>query len=124
MARPSLKPVRDAACAFDIAETKARLCASEAGGLEVVHESAVLQISVYTLVAPEPDHERANAADELYIVLEGRGWLDVEGEQLELREGHAVFVPASANHQFSAYEHLSVLEVLARGYNSEGNATA
>lgn len=120
----SLKPVPDAAHAFDIAGPKARLCASEAGGLEVVHESTVLQISVYTLVAPEPDHPRANADDELYIVLEGRGWLDVEGEQLELQEGRAVFVPARASHQFIAYEHLSVLEVLARKYDARDDATA
>jgi mannose-6-phosphate isomerase-like protein (cupin superfamily) len=107
-------PVPDVAHAFDIDVPKARLCATEAGGLEIVHESTLLQIGVYTLVAPEPDHERVNDADELYIVLEGRGFLEVEGEQLELREGCAVFVPADANHRFSAYEHLSVLAVVAR----------
>ena len=104
----------DAAHAFDINGPKARLCATEAGGLEIVHESTLLQISVYALVAPEPDHHRVNTADELYIVLDGRGWLDVDGERLELREGNAVFVPAGADHRFSAYENLSVLAVLAR----------
>jgi mannose-6-phosphate isomerase-like protein (cupin superfamily) len=38
--------------------------------------------------------------------------LDVGGEQLELREGHAAFVPAGADHCFSAYEHLTVLAIL------------
>jgi mannose-6-phosphate isomerase-like protein (cupin superfamily) len=103
----------DAPHAFDIHGPKARLCATEAGGFEIVHESTLLQIGVYTLVAPEPDHQRVNTADELYIVLEGYGLLDVEGEPLELREGHAVFVPARADHRFRAYEHLSVLAIVA-----------
>lgn len=105
----------DAAHAFDIDGPRARLCGTEAGGLEIVHESTRLQIGVYALVAPEPDHQRVNAADELYIVLEGSGSLDVEGEQFELREGHAVFVPAGTDHRFSAYEHLAVLAILVRG---------
>ncbi|HWJ31332.1 MAG TPA: cupin domain-containing protein [Gaiellaceae bacterium] len=115
---------KDAPHAFDIDGPKARLCATEAGGREIVHDSARLQIGVYTLVAPEPDCERVNAADELYIVLEGRGLLDVEGEQLELREGHAVFIPAGARHQFSAYEHLSVLAVVAGQHEASVDLTA
>jgi mannose-6-phosphate isomerase-like protein (cupin superfamily) len=98
----------DPAHAFDITGPKARLCAAD-GGYEIVHESARFQICVYALVAPEPDHKRTNADDELYIVLEGSGMLDVDGEQLELREGQAAFVPAGADHRFSAYEHLTVL---------------
>jgi mannose-6-phosphate isomerase-like protein (cupin superfamily) len=101
----------DTAHAFDIMGAKARLCAA-AGGYETVHASTQLQICVYSLVAPEPDGQRVNADDELYIVLEGSGMLDVGGEQLELREGHAAFVPAGADHCFSAYEHLTVLAIL------------
>ena len=33
------------------------------------------------------------------------------GEQLELREGRAAFIPAGANHCFSSYEHLTVLAI-------------
>ena len=101
----------DAAHAFDITGARARLCAAD-GGYEIVHESRRLQVFVYALVAPEPDHQRVNADDELYIVLEGSGMLDVEGEQLELREGYAAFVPAGAHHCFSAYERLSVVAIL------------
>jgi mannose-6-phosphate isomerase-like protein (cupin superfamily) len=99
--------------AFDITEAKARLCAAD-GGYELVHASTRLEICVYTLIAPEPDHQRINKDDELYIVLEGRGALDVGGERLELREGRAAFIPAGATHCFSAYEHLTVLAILGR----------
>jgi mannose-6-phosphate isomerase-like protein (cupin superfamily) len=96
--------------AFDIEGAVARLCDAN-GGYEIVHDSAWLQIGVYALFAPEPDHERANCNNELYVALEGSGILDVEGERIELREGHVAFIPAGANYCFSAYEHLSVLVI-------------
>ena len=50
----------------------------------------------------------------MYVVLEGSGTLDVEGTQVELREGHAAFVPAGADHRFSGYEQLSVLVIFEK----------
>ena len=46
--------------------------------------------------------------------------LDVEGEQVDLREGHAVFVPAGAEHRFVGYEHLSLLVVFERRPQAAG----
>jgi mannose-6-phosphate isomerase-like protein (cupin superfamily) len=97
---------------FDIQGARERLGAS--GGYEIVHESPGLEIGVYVLVAPEPDRQQPHEDDEVYYVLEGRGTLDVEGETVELQEGHAVFVPAHAEHRFSAYELLSLLVVFER----------
>jgi mannose-6-phosphate isomerase-like protein (cupin superfamily) len=97
---------------FDIDGARERLGAS--GGYEIVHESPGLEIGVYVLVAPEPDRQQPHEDDEVYYVLEGRGTLDVEGETVELEEGHAVFVPAHAEHRFRAYELLSLLVVFER----------
>ena len=102
-----------AAHAFDIEAAKERLAAAN-GGYEVVHRSTGLELGVYVLVAPEADHQQPHADDEIYVVLEGRGTLEVEGRQVELREGHAVFVPAGAEHRFSGYEQLSVLVIFER----------
>ncbi len=66
------------------------------------------------LVAPEPDRQRPHEDDEVYVVLEGTGVLEVEGERVDLREGHAVFVPAGVEHHFDAYEHLTVLVIFER----------
>jgi mannose-6-phosphate isomerase-like protein (cupin superfamily) len=41
---------------------------------------------VYVLVAPEPDRQRPHEDDELYVVLEGTGVLQVEGEDIAVRE--------------------------------------
>jgi mannose-6-phosphate isomerase-like protein (cupin superfamily) len=98
---------------FDVEAVKNRLGTS-GGGYEIVHESPGLEIGVYVLVAPEPDRQQPHENDEVYVVLEGNGVLEVEGRQTELREGHAVFVPAGADHRFSAYERLSVLVVFER----------
>ncbi len=98
---------------FDIEGAKERLAAG-AGGYEIVHESPGLEIGVYVLVAPEPDCQQPHEDDEVYVVLEGTGTLDVEGRQVELREGHAAFVPAGAEHRFIGYEQLSVLVIFER----------
>jgi mannose-6-phosphate isomerase-like protein (cupin superfamily) len=106
---PALPPAH----AFDVDAVKRRLAAGS-GGYEVVHSSPRLELGVYVLVAPEPDRQQPHEDDEVYVVLEGRGTLDVEGTQVDLREGHAVFVPAGAEHRFSGYEQLSVLVIFER----------
>jgi len=99
--------------AFEVAAVKERL-RQAGGGYEIVHESAGLEVGVYSLVAPEPDRQQPHEDDELYIVLEGTGVLDVGGEQVPVKEGTAVFVEAGAEHRFTAYEHLSVLVIFER----------
>jgi mannose-6-phosphate isomerase-like protein (cupin superfamily) len=100
--------------AFDIAAVKDRLAAGS-GGYEVVYWSPGLELGVYVLVAPEPDRQQPHEDDEVYVVLEGSGVLEVDGEEVVLREGHAVFVPAGAKHRFIGYERLSVLVIFEKG---------
>lgn len=84
------------------------------GGYEIVHESPGLELGVYVLVAPEPDRQQPHEDDEVYVVLEGSGALEVEDERIDLHEGQAVFVPAGADHRFVGYEQLAVLVVFER----------
>jgi mannose-6-phosphate isomerase-like protein (cupin superfamily) len=98
---------------LDIEATRKRL-ESSGGGYEIVHESPGLEIGVYVLVAPEPDRQQPHEDDEVYVVLEGRGVLTIEGESVAVNEGKAAFVPAGAEHRFTGYEGLSVLVVFAR----------
>ena len=98
---------------FDTRQAVERLRGA-GGGYEIVHESPGLELGVYVLVAPEPDRQQPHEDDELYVVLEGTGVLEVEGKEVPVREGSAVFVEAGADHRFSAYEHLSVLVIFER----------
>lgn len=97
---------------IDVAAAQARL--AERGGYEIVHESPGLEVGVYVLVAPEPDRQQPHADDEVYVVLDGSGVLEIEGESVALDKGHAAFVPAGADHRFTAYEHLAVLVIFTR----------
>jgi len=103
--------------ALNIEATRRRLEVA-GGGYEIVHESPGLEIGVYVLVAPEPDRQQPHADDEVYVVLEGRGVLEVEGEAIEVSEGRAAFVPAGADHRFTGYEGLSVLVVFSRPHEA------
>ena len=93
---------------FDVGHVADRLAAGN-GGYEIVHESPGVEVGVYVLVSPEPDRQQPHEWDEVYVVLEGTGVLEVEGEPVQLEEGGAVFVRAGADHRFSAYERLAVL---------------
>jgi mannose-6-phosphate isomerase-like protein (cupin superfamily) len=95
-----------------VREVERRLSAGN-GGYEIVHASPGMEVGVYVLVAPEPDRQQPHDRDELYVVLEGRGTLQVEGEQVDLEEGEAAFVKAGADHGFVGYEGLSVLVIFA-----------
>jgi mannose-6-phosphate isomerase-like protein (cupin superfamily) len=96
--------------AFDVFHVAQRLIAGN-GGYEIVHESPGLEIGVYVLVAPEPDRQQPHEWDEVYVVLEGRGTLWVEGEEVPLTEGGAAYVKAGAEHRFTGYEGLCVLVI-------------
>jgi mannose-6-phosphate isomerase-like protein (cupin superfamily) len=96
--------------AFDIKSVADRLAAGS-GGYEIVHSTPGMELGVYVLVAPEPDRQQPHEWDEVYVVLEGRGTLDVEGEQIPVEEGRAIYVKAGAEHRFIGYEGLSVLVI-------------
>jgi mannose-6-phosphate isomerase-like protein (cupin superfamily) len=98
---------------FEVEAAKRRL--EEGNGCyEIVHTSPGLEVGVYVLVAPEPDRQQPHEDDEVYVVLEGSGTLQIEGEEVDLVEGQAMFVAAHAEHRFTAYEHLSLLVIFAR----------
>ena len=97
---------------IDVNAIKDRLAAGS-GGYEAAHESPGLELGVYMLVAPEPDRQQPHADDEVYVVLEGRGTLEIDGSAVPLTEGQAVFVPAGADHRFIGYENLTVFVIFA-----------
>jgi len=98
---------------FDVEATNRRL-QTDGGGYEVVHSSPGLEVGVYVLAAPEPDRQQPHEDDEVYVVLEGRGTLEVEGREVDMEEGQAMFVAAGAEHRFTGYESLSLLVIFAR----------
>lgn len=101
--------------AFAVSSVVERLRAA-GGGYEIVHESTGLELGVYVLVAPEPDRQQPHSDDEIYVVLEGTGVLEVEGENVPVKVGDAVFVEAGKEHRFTAYEQLAVFVIFERAH--------
>ena len=50
----------------------------------------------------------------MYVVLSGRGTLEVDGKSFAVSEGDALFVEAGAEHRFTGYESLAVLVIFTR----------
>jgi mannose-6-phosphate isomerase-like protein (cupin superfamily) len=92
---------------FDVAATAARLT-ERGGGYEVVHTSPGMEIGVYVLVPPEEDKQAPHAFDEVYVVLDGEGEIEVEGERRPVRRGEGIYVASGIEHRFHAYSELTL----------------
>ena len=94
---------------FEIADLIARQ--SEADGFW--HEFLRvprLYCGIYALPAGADDPQQPHADDEVYYVVKGRGVIQVEGEDMPLREGSVAYVAAHAQHHFhSITEDLTLL---------------
>lgn len=86
----------------------------DGGGYEVIHRSPGLELGIYVLKAPHPDEQQPHDDDEVYVVLGGRGKIDVAGERINLSEGATVFVPAGVPHRFVEFGTLSTLVIFTR----------
>jgi mannose-6-phosphate isomerase-like protein (cupin superfamily) len=99
--------------AFALAALLARQEASRQPYLEflrVPHLSAGL----YVLPAGAVDNQTPHTEDEVYVVLSGRGQLQVEDVSEGVGPGSVCFVPANARHAFhSVREELHLLVVFA-----------
>jgi mannose-6-phosphate isomerase-like protein (cupin superfamily) len=95
---------------FEVAEAAARL-RDRGGGFEVVHTSPGLEVGVYVLVAPDEDKQVPHVLDEVYVVLDGDGEVDIAGERRPIRRGEGVYVPTGVEHRFHPYEELTLLVV-------------
>jgi mannose-6-phosphate isomerase-like protein (cupin superfamily) len=101
----------------EVAEAAARL-RERGGGYDVVHTSPGLEIGVYVLVAPEEDKQVPHHFDEVYVVLDGDGEVEVAGERRPVRRGEGIYVPADSEHRFHAYEELTLLVVFNGPHSS------
>jgi mannose-6-phosphate isomerase-like protein (cupin superfamily) len=71
-------------------------------------------MGVYHLPAGGKDLQHPHAVDEVYVVLAGRGALEIEGERIDVGPGRVVSVDIGADHRFvDVTEDLSVLVVFA-----------
>ncbi|MCI0564056.1 MAG: dimethylsulfonioproprionate lyase family protein [Nitrososphaera sp.] len=73
-----------------------------------------LEAGVILLHPGEKDTQESHSADELYYVIEGRGWMELGKNKHQVKKGSIIFVPAGMHHRFLDNEDdLVVLYVFA-----------
>src|SRR5438132_1920377 len=82
--------------------------------LEFVNVPA-MSAEVFILPAGAVDDHQPHARDELYFVVEGRGVLQVQGKDREVRTGSSMFVPAGVEHHFHSIAEELVMLVMFGG---------
>ncbi len=76
---------------------------------EFLREEA-LSAGIYLLPAGSADPQQPHTEDEVYYVLEGRGWIQVGDEEQSVAPGTLIYVPAKVEHRFHTIaERLAVL---------------
>ena len=87
----------------------------ESGDLYLEFLSAsTMSVGVYALVAGSSDPQQPHTEDEIYYVLNGRGRIRAGDNDLEVKPGSVIFVPAGMEHRFhSITECLRLLVVFA-----------
>jgi mannose-6-phosphate isomerase-like protein (cupin superfamily) len=89
--------------------------------VEHLHEST-MSVGTYCIPAGGVDDQRPHPADEIYVVLSGRGAFEAGGQRLDVAPGTTLYVPANEEHRFlDVTEDLTVLVVFAPPY--KGRAT-
>jgi mannose-6-phosphate isomerase-like protein (cupin superfamily) len=58
------------------------------------------EVGVLRLNPGEKDTKGPHSADELYVVIEGKGYINIVEENYEIRKGSCIFVPSKTKHFF------------------------
>jgi mannose-6-phosphate isomerase-like protein (cupin superfamily) len=65
-----------------------------------VFNTRQLEAGILRLRQGEKDTQLPHSADEVYFVLEGNGFIEIEGKLKPIKNADFIFVPANARHKF------------------------
>jgi mannose-6-phosphate isomerase-like protein (cupin superfamily) len=60
-----------------------------------------IQAGIIRLRAGQNDSQEPHSVHEVYFVIEGNGFIKLDGKDHEIRRGTSIFVPAKADHRFA-----------------------
>lgn len=84
---------------FQLDELLARLPRGEVAIREFLRTPS-LSCSLYHVPAGSDEMSKAHEEDELYLILEGRGWLRVEDAVHRVEKGTLMYVHAACDHAY------------------------
>ena len=81
--------------------------------LDFLHNSS-FEVGVLRLNPGQKDTQGAHSQDELYFVIEGKGYINLVEKNHEIKKGSCIFVPSDTKHYFHGNkERLVVLYVFS-----------
>jgi mannose-6-phosphate isomerase-like protein (cupin superfamily) len=106
---------------FDVDQLRKALRSASAAYREFLRTPS-MSVGLYRLTAGSVDPQGPHGEDEVYVVIEGRATLDVEGRSTAVMPGSVAFVAAGAGHRFRDIEEDLVTVVLFAPPESGGEA--
>lgn len=74
-----------------------------------------IEAGIIRLRKDQKDTQTSHPLDELYVVIEGRGMINIAGEDHPVHRGMVIYVPANRRHRFCGNkEELVVLYIFPR----------
>ncbi|MGB8938000.1 MAG: cupin domain-containing protein [Candidatus Nitrosopolaris sp.] len=59
-----------------------------------------IQAGIIRLHPGENDSQEPHSVDDVYYVIEGNGFIKLDGKNHQIKQGTSIFVPAKADHRF------------------------
>jgi mannose-6-phosphate isomerase-like protein (cupin superfamily) len=99
--------------AFDVDELRQKYAGAESPYNEFLRRRG-MSVGLYVLPVGGADRQTPHMADEVYVVLQGRGRLRVVDEEVEVKAGSVISVDHGEEHRFvEVSEDLQMLVVFA-----------
>ena len=67
--------------------------------LDVMHTSS-FEVGILRLNPGQKDTQGQHSSDELYFVIEGEGFISIQGKDRNIKKGSCIFIPSNMNHHF------------------------
>ena len=82
--------------------------------LDVMHTSS-FEVGILRLNPGQKDTQGPHSSDELYFVVEGDGFIRIQGKDHFIKKGSCIFIPAETKHYFHSNKgRLDVLYIFSK----------
>ncbi len=85
--------------AYDIEQLIEAQQVEQRSYLEFIRQTS-MSVGIYRLNAGDVDRQKPHSQDEMYYIVQGKGVINVSGEDRAVKSGTVVFVPAGMEHFF------------------------
>lgn len=85
--------------AFNIEDLITKQQAEDRSYLEFIRQKS-MSVGIYRLHAGDVDRQKPHTQDEMYYIVQGKGVINVAGEDRAVQPGSIIYVPAKVEHFF------------------------